>query len=96
VLGILRNPMILVGLASMAVFLGLPYLVDSMDPEMRAEFEERQKGGASGLLGGGAQPAANPMANFDMAAYLAGGSKKDSSGSAASNGGGKKSQGVRR
>ncbi len=38
-----------------------------MDPELKAEFEERQKGSA---LGGGAQ--ANPLQNFDAAAWLAG------------------------
>ena len=40
-----------------------------MDPELRAEFEERQK---SSALGGG--QAANPLQNFDAAAWLAGSS----------------------
>jgi hypothetical protein len=41
----------------------------SVDPELRAEFEERQK--ASPLAGG---QAANPLQSFDAAAWLAGSS----------------------
>ncbi|KAK6226368.1 hypothetical protein QIS74_02415 [Colletotrichum tabaci] len=103
VLTILKNPMILLGLVSMGIFLGMPYLVDNMDPEMRAEFEERQKSNPmNSILGGGGEPGANPMGNFDMAAFLAGTGKKDetSSGSGSPNGGGsgagKKEKGVRR
>jgi hypothetical protein len=40
-----------------------------VDPELRAEFEERQK--ASPLAGG---QAANPLQSFDAAAWLAGSS----------------------
>ncbi|KAL0940630.1 uncharacterized protein CTRU02_203393 [Colletotrichum truncatum] len=102
---ILKNPMILLGLVSMGIFIGMPYLVDNMDPEMRAEFEERQKSNPMNSLlgGGGAQPGANPMGNFDMAAFLAGsgsnnGNKNEGSGSGSSNGGGngKKEKAVRR
>ena len=72
----------------------------TVDPEMRAEFEERQRSNpVNSLLGGGAQPGPNPMGNFDMAAYLAGSSKKEEGGAAGggapSNGGGKKNQGRR-
>lgn len=70
---------------------------------MRAEFEERQKSNPmNSILGGGGEPGANPMGNFDMAAFLAGTGKKDetSSGSGSPNGGGsgagKKEKGVRR
>ncbi|TEA16597.1 ER membrane protein complex subunit 7 [Colletotrichum sidae] len=103
---ILKNPMILLGLVSMGIFIGMPYLVDNMDPEMRAEFEERQKSNPmnSILGGGGAQPGASPMGNFDVAAFLAGSgnTKKDepaaASGTTSSSGGGsgKKEKGVRR
>ncbi len=50
-----------------------------VDPEMRAEWEERQKSNPmNGLMGTAAgQPGASPMGNFDMAAFLAGSSKKD-------------------
>jgi hypothetical protein len=49
-----------------------------VDPELRAEFEERQK---SNPLAGG--QAANPLQDFDPAAWLAGnsGTKRESSGS---------------
>jgi hypothetical protein len=39
----------------------------AVDPELKAEFEERQKSSA-------ANPAANPLQNFDAAAWLAGSS----------------------
>ena len=55
-----------------------------MDPELKAEFEARQKGGPMNAMQGGE----NPLGNFDMAAYLAGSGKKE--------GGGKQQQGVRR
>lgn len=46
---------------------------------MRAEWEENQKKNPMNALMGAAsgQQAANPMANFDMAAYLAGSGKKE-------------------
>lgn len=52
----------------------------TVDPEMRKEWEESQKNGGpiAGLMGGsggGSQAAANPIQNFDMAAFLAGSSK---------------------
>ncbi|KAK3397187.1 hypothetical protein B0T20DRAFT_415477 [Sordaria brevicollis] len=69
-LSILRNPMILLGLVSMVIIFGMPKLVENMDPEMRAEWEENQKKNPmNALMGGGGAPAAS---NFDMAAFLAG------------------------
>lgn len=47
-----------------------------VDPELKAEFEERQKSGGGGL-GGGAN-GANPLQNFDAAAWLAGSGGKKS------------------
>jgi hypothetical protein len=77
--------MILIAGVSMIIVFGMPYLMDNsmsssecppcladiciVDPEMKAEFEERQK--ASSL--GSGQPA-NPLQNFDAAAWLAGSS----------------------
>jgi hypothetical protein len=53
----------------------LIFFGDTVDPEMRAEFEERQKSSsANALLPGGQQ--ANPLGNFDAAAWLAGSGKK--------------------
>ena len=57
-----------------------------MDPEVKAEFEARQKDSPMNAIMGGAQGQQNPMGNFDMAAYLAGSGKKDA----------KPQQGVRR
>ena len=51
---------------------------------MREEFEEQQK---KSILTGGA-PAANPLQNFDMAAWMAGTPAKSSSGSASGSGSG--------
>lgn len=82
-LSILRNPMILLGLVSMVIIFGMPKLVENMDPEMRAEWEENQKKNPmNALMGGGGAPVAS---NFDMAAFLAGTSakKEESSGDAA-------------
>ncbi|KAK3493150.1 hypothetical protein B0T13DRAFT_475711 [Neurospora crassa] len=93
ILSILRNPMILLGLVSMVIFLGMPKLVENMDPEMRAEWEENQKKNPmNALMGGGGAPAAP---NFDMAAFLAGTSakKEESSGDAAASTGGGAQQG---
>ncbi|KAL6720345.1 hypothetical protein ACLMJK_002266 [Lecanora helva] len=67
-LGLLKNPMILIAVVGLAFVFGMPYLMDSMDPEMRKEFEEQQK---KSILSGGANTA-NPLQNFDMAAWMAG------------------------
>jgi O-acetylhomoserine/O-acetylserine sulfhydrylase len=46
-----------------------------VDPEMRAEWEARQKENPmNALMGAASGQNANPMGNFDMAAYLAGSS----------------------
>ncbi|RFU32677.1 hypothetical protein B7463_g3688, partial [Scytalidium lignicola] len=67
----LKSPMILIALFSMAIVFGMPYLLENMDEETKAEFQERQK---SSALSGNA--AANPLQNFDAAAWLAGTSSK--------------------
>jgi ER membrane protein complex subunit 7 len=46
---------------------------------MRAEFEERQKSSSTNALMPGAQQA-NPLGNFDAAAWLAGSGKKSEGG----------------
>ncbi|KAJ9141892.1 ER membrane protein complex subunit-like protein [Pleurostoma richardsiae] len=95
VFSILKNPMILVGLVSMGLFFGMPYLVDNMDPEMREEWEKSQKSNPMNSLMGGAQPGQNPMGNFDMAAFLAGSQKKEDSPAPSGNGGSQKKGGRR-
>lgn len=102
VLSIFKNPMILLGLVSMALFFGMPKLVENskspsswanmvldtnditVDPEMRAEWEERQKENPmNSIMGAASGQNANPMGNFDMAAFLAGsGSSKAEEGGA--------------
>ncbi|KAI1428529.1 hypothetical protein F5Y12DRAFT_31105 [Xylaria sp. FL1777] len=72
VLSILKNPMILMGIVSLAIFIGMPKLVENMDPEMRAEFEEQSKKNPMNSLMSGPQPGSNPMGNFDVAGFLAG------------------------
>lgn len=81
VLSILKNPMILLGLFSMLIFVGMPKLMDNMDPELKAEWEEHQKNNPmNAVMGGGQQQ--NPLGDFDLASYL--------SGAKTSNGGKKK------
>ncbi|KAM3543985.1 hypothetical protein ARSEF1564_003094 [Beauveria bassiana] len=95
VMSILMNPMILMGLVSMVIFIGMPKLVENMDEETRAEWEASQKENPmNSLLGGGGQQPGSALGNFDMAAYLAGSKKKESGasgggdGSSSSSGGG--------
>ncbi|KAL2256300.1 hypothetical protein VTK26DRAFT_1882 [Humicola hyalothermophila] len=78
VLSIFKNPIILLSLVSMGLFFGMPKLIENMDPEMRAEWEERQKENPMNALMGAAASGQNPnpMGNFDMAAFLAGSSSK--------------------
>ncbi|KAI0137352.1 hypothetical protein BJ170DRAFT_605516 [Xylariales sp. AK1849] len=87
VLTILKNPMILIGLVSMGIFFGMPKLMENMDPEMRAEFEESQKNNPMSSLMAGSQPT-NPMSNFDMAGFLAGSSKNEGGSTEGSSGNG--------
>ncbi|TGJ77089.1 hypothetical protein E0Z10_g10790 [Xylaria hypoxylon] len=92
VLSILKNPMILMGLVSLALFIGMPKLVanksltninhlsPTVDPEMRAEFEEQSKKNPMNSLMSGPQSGSSPMGNFDVAGFLAGqgsGSKEE-------------------
>ncbi|KAI0395949.1 hypothetical protein F5Y17DRAFT_421311 [Xylariaceae sp. FL0594] len=72
ILSILKNPMILMGLVSLALFIGMPKLLENMDPEMRAEFEEQSRKNPMNSMLAGPQAGSNPMGNFDMAGFLAG------------------------
>ncbi|TLS28072.1 hypothetical protein PpBr36_01831 [Pyricularia pennisetigena] len=107
VFSILKSPMILLALVSMGIFLGMPYLIENMDPEVRAEFEARQKSSPmNAMLGGGGGKDASPLANFDMAAFLAGSGSGNAGGGSSSTkreeaspappSGGKKGNGGRR
>ncbi|KAF1949050.1 hypothetical protein CC80DRAFT_529688 [Byssothecium circinans] len=59
-LSFLKNPMILMALFSMVLIFGIPKLMENMDPEMKAKYEEMQKSGNRLLSGGssGSNPAA--------------------------------------
>ncbi|KAL8846323.1 MAG: hypothetical protein Q9221_008589 [Calogaya cf. arnoldii] len=67
-LGLLKSPMILMALVGLVMVFGMPYLLENMDPEMKAEFEEQQKKGVVGSVAGGG----NPLSGFDMAGWMAG------------------------
>ena len=77
-MSLLKNPMMLMGVVALAFTFGMPKLLENMDPEMKAEYEEMQKNSpVSGLTraiqGGG--PASSAAESFDLAGYLAGSSK---------------------
>ncbi|KAI7091983.1 hypothetical protein KC356_g141 [Hortaea werneckii] len=79
----LKSPMILMALVSGVMIFGMPYLMDNMDPETKAEFEEMQKKSPmTGSQGAGAQ-----MQNFDFAGWMAG---KGAGAEGGSSGGGSK------
>jgi len=64
-LKMLSSPMLLIGIVGFASVVFLPKLMDKLDPEFKAELEAQQRNTP-------AAAAANPMANFDMASFLAG------------------------
>ncbi|KAL2265639.1 hypothetical protein VTJ83DRAFT_6739 [Remersonia thermophila] len=90
VLSVFKNPIILLSLISMALFFGMPKLVENMDPELRAEWEERQKENPmNAIMGAASGQGANPMGSFDMAAFLAGSKPRTEESSGNGNGNGK-------
>lgn len=63
--------MILIALFSLVLVVGMPYLLENMDPETKAEFEAMQKDRGIG---------SNPVAaaqSFDLAGWMAGSSSSD-------------------
>jgi len=80
-------------LFSLAIIVGMPYLLENMDPESRAEFEQIQK---QNPLANAANPAA-ALGNFDFASWMAGRSNEQESDSTAQkSGAGKGQNSVRR
>ncbi|KAJ5105118.1 hypothetical protein NUU61_002465 [Penicillium alfredii] len=67
-MSLFKNPMILMAIFALGVTFGIPKLMENMDPEMRAEFEQHSRSspitGATGnaMSGGG----------FDLAGWMAG------------------------
>lgn len=73
-LSLLKNPMILMGIAALGLTFGMPKLMENMDPEMKAEYEEMQKSGpAKGLMGAlQSSSGGGGASNFDLAGWMAG------------------------
>jgi hypothetical protein len=71
---LLKNPMMLLGIAALGLTFGMPKLMENMDPEMKQEYEEMQKsspvGGIMGAMQG--QSSGGGVANFDLASWMAG------------------------
>lgn len=84
-LSLLKNPMILMGVVALAFTFGMPKLMENMDPEMKAEYEEMQKKSPVGAIGnamqGGGAGGAGSAGGFDLAGFLAGSQKKSTSSS---------------
>ncbi|KAM0713904.1 hypothetical protein Q7P37_010866 [Cladosporium fusiforme] len=76
VMSIFKNPMILMGLFSVVMIVGMPKLMENMDEETKKELEEVQQN-----TFGGSGEAASKMQNFDLAGFLSGGKPSDNAGS---------------
>nr|OQO23908.1 hypothetical protein B0A51_07298 [Rachicladosporium sp. CCFEE 5018] len=78
--GFLKSPMILMGLVSVVMIFGMPYLMENsealldLDPETKKEFEEMQKSGPTAQ----ASSAVDSIQNFDLAGFLSGKSASSS------------------
>ncbi|KAI5302795.1 hypothetical protein KEM56_000350 [Ascosphaera pollenicola] len=82
-LTLLKNPMILLGLVALVITVGMPKLMDSIDPEYREEFEKTRKESARKRRPG--TQAAHAAAGFDLAGWMAGATAPES-GTAATSG----------
>ncbi|KAI5286109.1 hypothetical protein KEM52_002138 [Ascosphaera acerosa] len=69
-LSLLKNPMILIGVVALVITVGVPRLLDSIDPEYRAEFEKSRQEMARQRTP--ATQAAHAAAGFDLASWMAG------------------------
>lgn len=78
---LLANPMILVAIVSFVAIVGLPKLVEKMDPELKAEFAESQRKAGS--------VQSNPLGSIDVAGFLAGKSSPEPPAAPAQSGKGK-------
>ncbi|KAJ5238701.1 hypothetical protein N7468_003320 [Penicillium chermesinum] len=67
-LSLVKNPMILMAIVALGFTFGMPKLMENMDPEMRAEFEQQSRASpmnaatSNAMTGGG----------FDLAGWMAG------------------------
>ena len=71
-LSLLKNPMILMGVVALAFTFGMPKLMENMDPEMKAEYDEMQKKSPMGAMGRAMQGQSTGSEGFDLAGFLAG------------------------
>ncbi|KIV92795.1 hypothetical protein PV10_04061 [Exophiala mesophila] len=71
-MSLLKNPMILMGGVALLFTFGMPKLMENMDPEMKAEYEEMQKKTSMGSVARAMQGGGSNPAEFDIAGYLAG------------------------
>lgn len=71
---LLKNPMMLLGIAAIGLTFGMPKLMENMDPEMKQEYEEMQKSSGVGGIMGAMQGQSSPggVGNFDLAGWMAG------------------------
>lgn len=69
--------MILLGIVALAFTFGMPKLMENMDPEMKAEYEEMQKKGPTAAIGRAMNGGSPSGGDFDLAGYLAGSGKKE-------------------
>lgn len=82
-LSLLKNPMIIMAVVALGFTFGMPKLMENMDPEMKAEYEEMQKKGPTAALGramSGQAPTSGQGSGFDLAGYLAGQKQDGASG----------------
>ncbi|KAI5287042.1 hypothetical protein KEM54_006283 [Ascosphaera aggregata] len=78
---LLKNPMILLGVVALVITVGMPKLMDSIDPEYREEFEKSRK--VMGRERTPATQAAHAAAGFDFAGWMAGATAPSSGSGAA-------------
>jgi hypothetical protein len=81
-MSLLKNPMILLAIVAMAITFGMPKLMENMDPEMKAEYEQMQKTSpVSGLTRAiqGQGPTSSAAGGFDLASWMAGSQKQQGS-----------------
>ena len=74
-MSLLKNPMILLAIVALGITFGMPKLMENMDPEMKAEYDEMQKkspvsGISRAIQGQG--PASSAAGGFDLAGWMAG------------------------
>ncbi|KEF63463.1 uncharacterized protein A1O9_01441 [Exophiala aquamarina CBS 119918] len=79
-MSLLKNPMILMAVVALAFTFGMPKLMENMDPEMRAEYDEMQKSSPMGSVTRAMQGGGGGSADgFDLAGFLAGSGKSTGS-----------------